>query len=54
MANQWMLHPALLTFMWEAVKGKKGKKLRYGRRGTNKRNGSSEKIAVEDSRNGQY
>lgn len=27
-----MLHPSLLTFMWGAVKGKKGKKGRYERR----------------------
>ena len=34
MANQRMLHPALLTFMWEAVKGKRGKKKKKKEGGT--------------------
>lgn len=48
-ANQRMLHPALLTFMWEVVKGKRGRKKkrgRHGRRGTNRREGSGGKIRV--------
>lgn len=40
-ANQRMLHPALLTFMWEVVKGKRGrkKKKREARKTGNKQEG---------------
>lgn len=37
-ANQRMLHPGLLTFMWEVVKGKEREK---GGMGANNRDGSS-------------
>lgn len=40
-ANEWMLHPALLTFMWEAAKGKRGKK-----KGTRERENTRENVLV--------
>lgn len=53
MANQWMFPPALLTFMWEVVKGEKRKKGGMGVRQLIEGRFWWKNI-VEDGRNGQY